>query len=134
MQPAFVYLFWSAQPDSINFGQNPNKAKKSTVARLKGLLNFFLPPYAAGFEPASVAPDWDLRRTLYRLSYSAAAAEGLLCEPVLPRRVEASVVDGVVVALRQELDAAVLLLVQLQDSVHDRNVSAFDLQKNILSY
>ena len=66
---------------------------------------------------------------LYQLSYSAAATEGLLCEPVLPRRVEASVVDGVVVALRQELDAAVLLLVQLQDSVHDRNVAAFDLQK-----
>ena len=38
----------------------------------------FLTPYTAapGFKPTSdsrAAPDWDLRRTLYRLSYSAAA-------------------------------------------------------------
>ena len=53
--------------------------------------------------------------------------KGLLCEPILSRRVKPPVVDGVVVALGQELDAAVLLLVQLQDSMDDRDVSAFHL-------
>ena len=49
-------------------------------------------------------------------------------QPVLPGRVEAPVVHRVVVALGQELDAAVLLLVQLQHAVHDRDVAALDLR------
>ena len=47
-------------------------------------------------------------------------------QPVLSGRVQASVVDGVVVALGQELDAAVLLLVQLEHPVHEQDkISAF---------
>ena len=52
----------------------------------------------------------------------------LLGEPVLAGRVQSAVVHGVVVALREELDGAVLLLVQLQHSVHDRDVPALDLK------
>ena len=40
------------------------------------------------------------------------------------------VVDRVVVALGEELDAAVLLLVQLQHAVHDGDVSALNLKES----
>lgn len=50
----------------------------------------------------------------------------------LPWCVESSVVDGVVVALGQELDLPVLLLVQLQHSVHDGNIATFNLWKGTL--
>ena len=45
----------------------------------------------------------------------------------LSGRVESPVVDRVVVALGEELDAPVLLLVQLQHAVHDRDVAALHL-------
>ena len=55
-------------------------------------------------------------------------------QPVLPGRVEAPVVHRVVVALGQELDAAVLLLVQLQHAVHDRDVAALNLREKFMTF
>merc|ERR1711862_1020431 len=58
----------------------------------------------------------------------------LAAEPVLAGGVEAPVVDGVVVALGQELDGAVLLLVELKHAVHDGDVAALNLKDNDFSH
>ena len=42
--------------------------------------------------------------------------------------VESPVVDGIVVSLGQELDAAVVLLVQFQNAVDDGDVTTVDLE------
>lgn len=52
----------------------------------------------------------------------------LLGEPQLPRSVKTPIVDRVVIALGQELDRSVVLLVQLDHPMDDRNVPAFDFE------
>mmetsp|Transcript_37748 Transcript_37748/g.121133 ORF Transcript_37748/g.121133 Transcript_37748/m.121133 type:complete len:265 (+) Transcript_37748:478-1272(+) len=54
-------------------------------------------------------------------------------EPELSRGVEASVVDAVVVALRQELDGAVNLFVDLHDAVDDGDLAVLDLEDDDLA-
>ena len=65
---------------------------------------------------------------------ASSAHHVLPVQPELAGGVEAPVVHTVVVPLGQELDAAVLLLVELQHSVHDGNVSTLDLEDHDLPH
>ena len=68
-----------------------------------------------------------------RLAYGA-SEDVLSCEPELAGRVEAPVVDAVVVALGQQLDLTVGFLVHFHHAVHDGNVAVFDLEHYHLAH
>jgi len=57
----------------------------------------------------------------------------LLGQPKLTRRVQSTIVDGVVVSLGQELERTVFFLVDLDDSMDDGDFSAFDLEDDDLA-
>lgn len=58
----------------------------------------------------------------------------LFREPHLSRSIQSSIVDGIVISLGQELDCRVVrLLVHLDDSMHNGNVSAFHLEHHNLA-
>jgi len=57
----------------------------------------------------------------------------LLCEPKLARRIQSTIINGVVVSLREELEGAILFLVYLDHSMDDGDFSAFDFEDDDFS-